>query len=96
VTGRASQRSSLSVNDEGANVNDTNDSYRMLHFLVSHGDRVAIVVAIATLALGVGVWLTGASVWFAVLGVLGAAFMYLIMRSYVELVRVIVDMLLPK
>ena len=29
-------------------------------------------------------------------GVFGGAFMYLIMRSYVELVRVIVDMLLPK
>ena len=58
--------------------------------------RVAAAVAIATFALGVSVWLTGASVWFAVIGVLGAAFMYLIMRSHVELVRVIVDMLLPK
>ena len=73
-----------------------NDTYRMLYFLVSHGDRVAVAVAIATLALGVGMWLSGASLWFAVVGVLGAAFMYLIMRSYVELVRVIVDMLLPK
>ena len=77
-------------------MNGTNDTYRMLYFLVSHGERVAAVVAIATLALGLGVWLSGASVWFAVIGVFGAAFMYLIMRSYVELVRVIVDMLLPK
>ena len=74
----------------------TNDTYRMLHFLVTHGDRVAIAVAAVTLALGVGVFLSGGSVWFAVIGVLGAGFMYLIMRSYVELVRVIVDLLLPK
>jgi hypothetical protein len=77
-------------------VNGTNGTYRTLYFLVSHGDRVAAAVAIATLALGVGVWLTGGSIWFAVIGVFGAGFMYLIMRSYVELVRVIVDMLLPK
>ena len=77
-------------------MNDTNSTYRTLHFLVTHGDRVAVAVAIATLALGLGVWLTGESVWFAVIGVFGGAFMYLIMRSYVELVRVIVDMLLPK
>ncbi len=54
------------------------------------------MVAVATLALGIGLWVTGASIWFAVGGVCGGAFMYLIMRSYVELVRVIVDMLLPK
>lgn len=77
-------------------MDDTNSTYRTLYFLVTHGDRVALAVAIATLALGVGVWLTGGSVWFAVIGVLGGGFMYLIMRSYVELVRVIVDMLLPK
>lgn len=77
-------------------MNGTNDTYRMLYFLVAHGDLVAAAVAIATLVLGVGVWLSGASVWFVVIGVFGAAFMYLIMRSYVELVRVIVDMLLPK
>ncbi len=75
---------------------DTNPTYRTLHFIVSHGDAVAIVAALATLALGAGIWLSGASVWFLIVGVLGGAFMYLIMRSYVELVRVIVDMLLPK
>ena len=75
---------------------NTQPTYSTLHFLVSHGDWVAIVAAAATLAFGAGIWLTGASTWFLVGGVLGGAFMYLIMRSYVELVRVIVDMLLPK
>ena len=75
---------------------NTNPTYRTLHFLVLHGDGVAIASAVATLALGAGIWLSGASIWFLVVGVLGGAFLYLIMRSYVELVRVIVDMLLPK
>ena len=71
-------------------------TYRTLHFLVTHGDAVALVVALCVFVLGVGLWASGASLWFLVVGVFGAAFMYLIMRSYVELVRVIVDMLLPK
>jgi hypothetical protein len=74
----------------------TNPTYRTLYFLVSHGDWVAAVVALATLALGAGLWISGASIWFLVVGIFGGVFMYLIMRSYVELVRVIVDMLLPK
>lgn len=75
---------------------NTHPTYRALHFLVLHGGWVAVVVAVATLALGIGLWVTGGSIWFLVGGVFGGAFMYLIMRSYVELVRVIVDMLLPK
>jgi hypothetical protein len=77
-------------------VENTNPTYRTLHFIVSHGDGVALAAGIVTLALGAGIWFTGASVWFLVVGVLGGAFIYFIMRSYVELVRVIVDMLLPK
>ena len=77
-------------------MDNTNSTYRTLSFLVSHGDSVAIVVAVAALALGIGLWVTGASVWFLIGGVFGGAFRYLMMRSYVELVRVIVDMLLPK
>ena len=75
---------------------NTNPTYRALYFLVLHGDWVAAIVAAATLALGAGIWVSGASIWFLMIGIFGGAFMYLIMRSYVELVRVIVDMLLPK
>ena len=82
--------------NKGHTMENTQPTYRTLHFLVSHGDWVAIAAAAATLAFGAGIWLTGASIWFLLGGVLGGAFMYLIMCSYVELVRVIVDMLLPK
>lgn len=74
----------------------THPTYSTLHFLVRHGDWVAVIVALAPVVAGVLAWATGLSPVYAVAGILGGAFLYLIMRSYVELVRVIVDMLLPK
>ncbi|MEK7877729.1 MAG: hypothetical protein AAB325_16245 [Pseudomonadota bacterium] len=71
-------------------------TYGTLHFLVRHGDWVAVIVALAPVVAGVLAWATGLSLVYAVAGILGGVFLYLIMRSYVELVRVIVDMLLPK
>lgn len=73
-----------------------NPTYPTLHFLVRYGDWVAAAVALAPALGGVLAWAAGMSVAFAAAGILGGAFLYLIMRSYVELVRVIVDMLLPK
>jgi hypothetical protein len=74
----------------------THPTYSTLHFLVRHGDWVAVIVALVPAVAGVLAWATGFSPAYAVAGILGGAFLYLIMRSYVELVRVIVDMLLPK
>ena len=74
----------------------TDPAYRTLYFLVRHGNLVAIVVGLAPLVAGVWAYAAGLSIAYAVAGLFGAAFLYLIMRSYVELVRVIVDMLLPK
>lgn len=71
-------------------------TYPVLHLMVSHGHGLAIAVAITTLAFGIGLWFAGASIVFLIGGIVGGAFMYLLMKSYVELVRVIVDMLLPK
>jgi hypothetical protein len=74
----------------------THPTYSTLHFLVRHGDWVAVIVALVPAVAGVLAWTTGLSPAYAVAGILAGAFLYLIMRSYVELVRVIVDMLLPK
>ena len=73
-----------------------NPTYGTLHFLVRYGDWVALVFAAAPVLAGVAAWMAGMSMLVAVAGVIGGLFLYLIMRSYVELVRVIVDMLLPK
>jgi hypothetical protein len=70
--------------------------YRALKFLVAYGDWVAILVAAVPMFAGLSAFLMGWSFGYVVAGVAGSAFLYLIMRSYVELVRLIVDMLLPK
>ena len=71
-------------------------TYPTLDLLVRHGDAIAWAVALAPALAGVIASLLGLSIGYAVAGVAGGAFLFLIMRSYVELVRVIVDMLLPK
>jgi hypothetical protein len=71
-------------------------TYSTLHFLVRHGDWVAVIIGMVPAVGGVAAWADGWSPAYAAAGILGGAFLYLIMRSYVELVRVIVDMLLPK
>jgi hypothetical protein len=71
-------------------------TYGALYFLVRYGDWVAAVFALAPLAAGALAWVNSFSIAFLAAGIVAGAFAYLIMRSYVELVRVIVDMLLPK
>ena len=74
----------------------TAPAYPALEFLVRHGNAVAWAAALAPAIGGVLAWMVGLSVGYAIAGVVAAVFLFLIMRSYVELVRVIVDMLLPK
>jgi len=72
------------------------NDFPMLHFLMRWGKLAAAVLAVGVLAAGVwGAVSTGQWAW-AVGGVLVAAVGYAVALSYVELVRVIVDMLLPK
>ena len=71
-------------------------TYPALEFLVRYGNAVAWAAALAPALGGLFAWVLGLSVGYAITGVVAAVFLFLIMRSYVELVRVIVDMLLPK
>ena len=71
--------------------------YWMLHFIVTHGDWIAIVCGLLPLVASiVCVAVCGLSALFIAAGAVGSAFLFLLMRAFVELVRVIVDMLLPK
>jgi hypothetical protein len=71
--------------------------YWMLHFIVKHGDWIAIVCGLLPFAASVVcVVLCGVPALLIAAGVAGSAFLFLLMRAFVELVRVIVDMLLPK
>lgn len=70
--------------------------YRTLHALVKYGDQGVLVVTLGALLLGLAATVATHSPW-AIPAVLAAdALLYVLARSYVELVRVIVDMLLPK
>ncbi len=72
------------------------NDYPMLYFLMRWGQLVAIGLAIAVAV--VGVWAavsTGSWIW-AVIGIVVSGVGYGLALSYVELVKLIVDMLLPK
>jgi hypothetical protein len=70
--------------------------YRTLHFLVRHGALAALAVSIGALLVGFGIVLAGGWLWAIPVVAAAALVLYVILRSYVEMVCVIVDMLLPK
>lgn len=72
------------------------DPYWMLHFIVKHGDWIALVTGVLPLLASAAGIVCGLPLWLLAVGVVGSAFLFLLMRSFVELVRVIADMLLPK
>lgn len=69
--------------------------YRILHLLVVYGDKGVVVVTAAALLMGLVAVVLAGFPWMSPLVVLGCVLLYIVARSYVELVRVIVDMLLP-
>ena len=70
--------------------------YPIINFLVRHGHPFAIAVALLPALAGIwiaftrGSWLCGAG------GIAAGAVVYVLMKSYVEMVAIIADMLLPK
>lgn len=71
-------------------------AYPALNFIVKHGDWVATAAALTVLIGGIYLFYASTSVIAGIAGAIAAGFIYLLMRAFVELVRVIVDMLLPK
>jgi hypothetical protein len=71
-------------------------SYPTLALLVRHGRAFAAVLACLPLVLAIIFVLAGAPWWSLLVGAAGAPLMLVIGRSYVELVTVIVEMLLPR
>ncbi len=70
--------------------------YPTLRFLERHGGWIAIVIALAPPAAGIVAALLGGSVWWLAAGIAAGAVLFVIARSYVELIRLMTDMLLPK
>ena len=70
------------------------NDYPMLHFLMRWGKLAAAGLAVAVFAAGL--WAAAGSGQWLWAGAVVAVVGYGLALSYVELVRVIVDMLLPK
>jgi hypothetical protein len=72
------------------------NTYPMLHFLVRWGRPVA--VALAGLVAAAGIWaaLSSGNILWGFLGLGLGAIGYGLLLSYVELVKLVMDMLLPK
>ena len=69
------------------------NQYPILNLLVRHGNLVAIVISLLPVVFALG--LNGAPAVLAA-AVVGSIVLGLFVRSYVELVRVVTDMLLPE
>jgi hypothetical protein len=72
------------------------DAYPTIKFIVERGNLLAIVIGALPLLGGIALVLLGVHGFALVAGAVAAAVVYFLMKSYVELVRVIADMLLPK
>jgi energy-coupling factor transporter transmembrane protein EcfT len=72
------------------------DQYPAIKLIVERGNLLAIVIGLLPFAGGVVAVVSGMHWLLLIAGAVSAAVVYLLMRSYVELVRVMADMLIPK
>jgi hypothetical protein len=70
--------------------------YPVLSFLERYGDWVAGAISSALLAAGIIAVALGATLWWIAAAALGSIVLYVAARSYVELIRLMTDMLMPK
>jgi hypothetical protein len=84
------------VSDEYGAIPDPGKAYPVVRLLVRFGNVLAIAVGAAIALAGVWAAVAGFGWAWALAGVLVGAFGGLMMRSYVEVVRLIADMLLPR
>ena len=70
--------------------------YPTIQFIVNHGNKFAVLLPIIVFALGAYLAWMQSSGLYAIASVIVSAILYVIAKSYVELVQIISDMLLPK
>jgi hypothetical protein len=70
--------------------------YPTLKLLERHGGAIAGAVSLAPVAAAIIALALGASPWWVVAGVFAAGVLYVGLRSYIELIRLMSDMLMPK
>jgi hypothetical protein len=72
------------------------NTYPMLHILVRWGQAVALALACFITAAGIWAALAQGNYLWGLLGLALGAIGYGLLLSYVELVKLVMDMLLPK
>jgi hypothetical protein len=70
--------------------------YPTLRFLEKHGGWLAIAVGAVAFLAGIVATALGASLWWLLAAAVTGGLLFLLVRSYVELIRLMTDMLLPK
>lgn len=71
-------------------------SYPAIRFLAAKGDAIAILIAVVPLCLGI--WaLTAGFAWLWIILAAGVGgVLWLVVRSYVEVLRILSDTLMPR
>lgn len=70
--------------------------YPTITFLLRHGKWISVPLGLAPVLGALGAWLAGCSVLWLAPGLVAGVVMYGLARSYVELIAIIADMLLPR
>ena len=70
-------------------------TYPMVELLVRHGTTLAVLAAIGAIAGGAYIAFSAGNVVYAVVAVIGGGILFALLKSYVELVTIIADMMLP-
>lgn len=72
------------------------NDYPTLRFLERNGGWLSVVAALLPVAATIVATGLGATPWWVAGGIAVGAFVYLAARSYIELIHLMTDMLLPK
>ncbi len=72
------------------------NDYPILHLIERHGGWLAVLLALALPAAAVWAFALGWHWGWLAAGLGAGVVVFVLLRSYVELVRVMIDMLLPK
>ena len=75
---------------------DPDQAYPVVRLLVRHGNAISVAIGVLIALAGVWGWFAGLGIFCVVAGVVAGAFVGFLTRSYVELARIITDLLLPR
>ncbi|MFD0666894.1 hypothetical protein ACT80S_04180 [Ramlibacter sp. MAHUQ-53] len=74
----------------------TPPTYPVVQFLVARGKPLSIALAAAVLLLSLGAGVATGALWIVPAGVIAAGVLLGLLLSYVEVLRIIADTLIPK